>query len=359
MLINQVCLCRGCLYRGSTVYAFLGLALGDEHVDLIRIDYTADVTNIWRSLVRVHLEIDGNLSIFDYFAGIDRPLGFSSWAHGITEETTAGPDMYEVNTSNLQIEFKASVIDNPDIVLSNGTEELLALRGVFFDVVEHVGEKYAGSELSPIVGLSSRAASNEGDETQPVFKNWQRIAGVERAMKFITNKIQSVRRDPEDDEDTLVIREPVGDDFSKMWRDAAASCSGLYPTGKSKLDAFIQTIMLDPGAEGESCERFQDRREILLSHKRCDPFSFAFASSALFQHRFFMTARGYFGIGPAAVSAGDKVVVFHGGKTPHILRREGEHHIIVGWTYVQDLMSGELDEIMHGCELHEERIILS
>ena len=48
------------------------------------------------------------------------------------------------------------------------------------------------------------------------------------------------------------------------------------------------------------------------------------------------------------------MVVLHGGKTPYILRQEGEHHVVVGWTYVQDLISGEVGEMVQTRELKEE-----
>ncbi|KAI1736991.1 heterokaryon incompatibility protein-domain-containing protein [Xylaria scruposa] len=59
------------------------------------------------------------------------------------------------------------------------------------------------------------------------------------------------------------------------------------------------------------------------------------------QRRFFITERGYFGLGAGETRVGDKVVLLHGGPVP-IITRPGEPSSIVGESYVQGIMDGEV-----------------
>ncbi|KAK4443692.1 heterokaryon incompatibility protein-domain-containing protein [Podospora aff. communis PSN243] len=59
--------------------------------------------------------------------------------------------------------------------------------------------------------------------------------------------------------------------------------------------------------------------------------------------RFFVTKKGYMGIGPTYMEKGDVVAVLFGGPTPYVLRPtagEGEH-LFLGECYVDDVMNGE------------------
>ncbi|KAK2035331.1 HET-domain-containing protein [Colletotrichum zoysiae] len=59
--------------------------------------------------------------------------------------------------------------------------------------------------------------------------------------------------------------------------------------------------------------------------------------------RFFITRRGYMGIGPAGTKAGDSVVVLLGAQVPFVLRSRGlNKYEVVGETYVSGIMKGEV-----------------
>lgn len=65
---------------------------------------------------------------------------------------------------------------------------------------------------------------------------------------------------------------------------------------------------------------------------------------ALRRRLFFVTERGYMGIGPASVSEGGEVVLFSGLKTPFLIRRaqaQGAFRLITP-TYIEGVMGGEL-----------------
>jgi hypothetical protein len=70
--------------------------------------------------------------------------------------------------------------------------------------------------------------------------------------------------------------------------------------------------------------------------------SYYTAMGRLRNRRPFISARGYIGLGPIELQAGDIVVIFMGAKLPYILRRyESSRYRLVGEAYVQGIMYGE------------------
>jgi hypothetical protein len=68
------------------------------------------------------------------------------------------------------------------------------------------------------------------------------------------------------------------------------------------------------------------------------------AWAACYQSKMFRTAKGYLGLGPEILKAGDIVAVIFGAKVPFILRPEGDHYLLVGDCYVHGVMQGEAVE---------------
>jgi len=60
-----------------------------------------------------------------------------------------------------------------------------------------------------------------------------------------------------------------------------------------------------------------------------------------FHRTFFVTASGYFGMGPEAMSDGDRIALFAGLKVPMLLRAQGQQCILLGPAYVPGFMQGE------------------
>lgn len=65
---------------------------------------------------------------------------------------------------------------------------------------------------------------------------------------------------------------------------------------------------------------------------------------------FFVTTKGYLGIGPQVLQSNDLMVVLRGAGVPFILREQGEGnaaaaHVLVGHAYVDCLMAGEALEV--------------
>ncbi|KAF2735902.1 hypothetical protein EJ04DRAFT_434201 [Polyplosphaeria fusca] len=64
--------------------------------------------------------------------------------------------------------------------------------------------------------------------------------------------------------------------------------------------------------------------------------------SSTFGRRFFLTKRGFMGLGPAATTLGDSVCVLFGGQVLYVLRENDElTHEFIGECYVHGMMDGQ------------------
>ncbi|KAJ4857948.1 hypothetical protein T069G_08845 [Trichoderma breve] len=67
------------------------------------------------------------------------------------------------------------------------------------------------------------------------------------------------------------------------------------------------------------------------------------------RRRLYQTTAGYVGLGPPDMRTGDFIVIFHGGTTPHVLRKlegetQGDKYQYMGEAYCDGLMDGEIFE---------------
>jgi hypothetical protein len=83
-----------------------------------------------------------------------------------------------------------------------------------------------------------------------------------------------------------------------------------------------------------------DRDMNMTELKNSCVFSKAF-HRASWGRTLFVTRQGRLGIGPYSMLSSDHVVILKGGKTPYILRKRNDHHILVGECYVHGIMHGE------------------
>lgn len=70
--------------------------------------------------------------------------------------------------------------------------------------------------------------------------------------------------------------------------------------------------------------------------------------------RFFVTERGYIGIGPTSMQKDDAIVVLYGGGVPFVLRRREDHWLFIGDCYVHELGEGQAIDMMEEGRLQEE-----
>ena len=72
--------------------------------------------------------------------------------------------------------------------------------------------------------------------------------------------------------------------------------------------------------------------------------SFVQSISISRDQNFFITEKGYVGIGPRCMEAGDKVSVLFGGSTPYVIRQKSitDEYLYLGSVYVHGIMDGEV-----------------
>ncbi|KAI1461666.1 heterokaryon incompatibility protein-domain-containing protein [Annulohypoxylon moriforme] len=175
-------------------------------------------------------------------------------------------------------------------------------------------------------------------------------------------------------------REVSGDNRSTVANATAQDsinqlCLPTYVTEKGVFEAFVSTLSVQtnggsPDERGEEVEDMVDSAEAWFQQNvgwSSHPASWVTkiwhtvrdkwypGAGMLFQaallrscvgRRFFITKRGFIGIGPACMRSGDLVAVILGVPVPFIVRKTGdqdsENYILLGECYVDGIMEGEL-----------------
>lgn len=91
----------------------------------------------------------------------------------------------------------------------------------------------------------------------------------------------------------------------------------------------------------------------IAKHGESEPFERT-SSYICHQRKFFITAKGYFGIGPRVLQVDDTCSIFFGAEVPYILRQcEDESFLFLGECYVHGIMHGEAIDMLHDGVLEE------
>jgi hypothetical protein len=144
-----------------------------------------------------------------------------------------------------------------------------------------------------------------------------------------------------------------------------------YPTGCEPLHAWIRTVTADldgrhtgvgritdetlDGFELAHCwdDKSPDEKRVTVAGKGDDKedwitrfldvsqrFADAVASLSVMR-TFFISSKGYMGMGPEALREGDQICVALGCSVPLLIRQTEDHHVLVGECFVWGLMDGE------------------
>ncbi|KAJ4363410.1 hypothetical protein N0V83_009703 [Neocucurbitaria cava] len=151
-----------------------------------------------------------------------------------------------------------------------------------------------------------------------------------------------------------------------------------YPGGGSWDSALWRTMLGDlimdefpiDSARDEHEKHFKRARDRLAQGKPEVPNIVLESLRGMIpNHAFFITEKGYIGIGPPQTSAGDQVWIFYGGQVPFVMRKGEEDGdrgggsgnddqdrtlTLVGDTYVHGIMDGEA--VKHGYAVQTVRI---
>jgi hypothetical protein len=116
--------------------------------------------------------------------------------------------------------------------------------------------------------------------------------------------------------------------------DEATPCAYNY----SKVDALCLTLSCCPTEEPRLDEGF-DLQVLLYGPKRS----------------FFVTEKGFYGLGPDITRSGDFCCVLFGADVPFMLRSQGTHSKLLGEAYVRGVMGGQSKEMLRKGEVSTRR----
>ncbi|TDZ33045.1 Heterokaryon incompatibility protein 6, OR allele [Colletotrichum spinosum] len=140
--------------------------------------------------------------------------------------------------------------------------------------------------------------------------------------------------------------------------------AATYTTGESRLCAFWRTVLVDlkqgdeDHASALGARRRDDADKAVFSElesedgwgkllskweRSCMPEFRQLRLIEQLNRRFFVTEKGFFGLGPPSMVVGDRVCILRSGVVPYVLRRrDGGRWKYVGECYVHGIMDGEV-----------------
>ena len=177
------------------------------------------------------------------------------------------------------------------------------------------------------------------------------------------------------DFESLYLKAPVDLIFHNYLSISAKMTS--YPEGDTVQNAFAIVAATGylqqkpteenstPGEDMMACfalhssapRNTPDSAETLAHNTKPNSWSVAHVDHILSEcmyRRFFITKKGYLGLGPGPMEVGDSVCVLFGGKTPFILRKEEDHFKLIGESYIHGIMEGEVIQQFEAGELEEQ-----
>jgi hypothetical protein len=318
--------------RADKVFALLGIA-SDAHTLGVKPDYQKSTNDVYRDVARAIIEsglvdllslcqfnlrrvekstkhIDGkDVEIWTVReAGNGLPSWVPDWR--VPLQTPAGqlPGTTIFHASGKNSVYHCSVADVPD---------WLTLRGHVVDTIE--------------VTKAPWQPSPHGCTTQPreVFKYLSDILALcqESEQKFKETG-DEIYANPEEERQSACYRLPIADQeyFGMGYIRKATENWSAFGQGE-----VIQDIRRQIRAKGDTNVSATQEQD-----------SYYTAMGRLKDRRPFISARGFIGLGPMELQAGDIVVIFMGAKLPYILRRyESSRYRLIGEAYVQGIMYGE------------------
>lgn len=286
------------------VYGIIGLTVQLRIVP----DYKKNLAEVFQDVAWCLIQDSGNLQILDYlrhrsFAGELQLDGFPSWVPrwDKPKDLTEDPNF-------MSLSFDACSGMKPSRCapsLYRGESGTLEVQGIKIDKVQSTTERVTPS-------LSSRADSLDTflsqiqDMVSKAHANTD--ANHDPDLSLATTMVAGVD----------IHYKPTTPDITKGY---IAFCKLL---GKGVLPPSMSEV------EGNL-----DQDTMLASQYREAMWG------ACMNRSFFVTASGYFGLGPHFMRQGDVVAILYGLQFPAVLRPVSDHYIFLGTAYVHGIMHGE------------------
>jgi hypothetical protein len=276
------------------IYALLGFVENKHHLAALHPDYSKSTNQLYSQFFKYVVESSRNLSILAFASFRTNECGeLPSWAPDLTYHMgTYDCPLDEYNSAG----FSAS-LDRKVAYQFSSALDLFVVRGLYLDAIISVNEF------------------------------------------FVEKLIWSSR-----DLATLI----------DIWKVDALKNDGLGPYGgyNERINAFWRTLVVDVDLDTKISPS-SDKYGSIFKHLFDGDFSKRFHGVPVMRYltsvagcctsrRFFITEKGYMGLGSLGTKPGDCVCILFGGPTPFILRDlDAGHHQFISDAYVHGVMHGE------------------
>lgn len=304
--------CKVSDYRDS-VFAFIGLA--DPGYSIMP-DYTVDLEATFRQTCKRIILYERSLRILCHSQERERHLTLPSWVPDWSSEERGNPLATEIHFRASSEYPSAAAFD------SNEPEKPNSILRVQCLVVDQVaGENGMGC----VPWLNRPTGMIWG-----IFEDWARVAGGDEMLELVRAVALSDDID-EENKTTGEEDEESDSDFVKP--------GSMYFNGESLIDAFFGCLLRGRDRAGE----IQQDRMVISTSMEGDRV-------------FFKSPKGYMGLADSRALATDCICVLLGAPVPFILRRLGNHYMLIGEAYVHGFMYGEAIEMMRRGDLEVKTI---
>ncbi|CAJ0538608.1 Ff.00g066370.m01.CDS01 [Fusarium sp. VM40] len=351
------------------IFALIGIA--GKHTYRMLPDYEKPAVKIFADFARTVVATTGHLEILDYsdvrdpnlpgclplwaprwHAG-DEYRGFDGYKFEASKDTKALPR----TSSNFKVlELGGLQVDTTKHVhhrVKLAHEDILAAFEMVADNIEIFQQRYEPDLIKPIL-LTLMA----GREVTPFFgvHRFERPKDDTFVNNFTALTIKLfIEFCKTTDYSEQFQREVVGL-FRKAMKASASTTKGapILEGIDSRKDLFRQRLeSLFP----EDPETVSSDME-MLGRLSCDLLkglvNFVLSCSVSVDLNFFVTDKGYMGVGPRCMEPKDKVCILFGGSTPYIIRptsHSEDSYLYLGPAYVHGIMDGEVIDAWEGQDL--------
>ncbi|CAG7557460.1 unnamed protein product [Fusarium equiseti] len=336
------------------IYALLGLA-GQRHYD-VEPDYSKSESGVFADFAKRVIFTKENLDILEYaYVGDPNeskrsPLWAPRWQ---PEDKAAGFDNGKFTASK----------DTKALTNSSGDTKILELRGLEVDVVRDVHHRVPEVHDDIAVALEMVKSHTVPFEQRHKLDAIKVIiltmmAGRERDVFWIAH----LKR-PEDKSYLGNFITYVAIIFMRTMQPTsydeklfgliqlALKARGPVPQDEPQIgDTFKEQSILD-----DIRRRYPDNPEyishardlmVILEHSKKNQgwYRFIEATTISKDFNFFIAEKGYVGIGPRCMKAGDQLCILFGGSTPYIIRPASvaDEYLYLGSAYIHGIMDGEV-----------------
>jgi hypothetical protein len=313
------------------LFAMLGIA-SDSSDTVFDPDYSSSLKDVVRRYAREFVR-SGNALAMLYRAGIAKSYSFSSWV----SNWTGGKPCRTISTwRGTEGVFAASGSTHPQASVCTQDPTLLEVLGTHIDTVVKISSvSMQNKDLITVVNDAHVLIDELG-----VYPTGESLA-------------------------TVKLKAPIGSAVAPC-TDDVSSIEDITNSaeGQEELDDPTLNNAFDWNGSFTAVHCVHDIVNLLQqpNHKREKSWKYWTTAAAFMKRlsdgRFFITKRGYVGVGPPQTRVGDRVFVLHGGAVPFLVRRSTSEvedsrngiATLVGEAYVHGIMYGkamEFDRLKH------------